>query len=319
LKQSAQRLQFMLDSVPDIAWSAAPGPEFDFFNARFGQITGESAPADIDGWRAVIHPEDFDATLSKFSAALASPELFEDEWRLKQADGSYRYVLSRAIPSTNDPETARWFGTLTDIHDSRRIREERELLAGELAHRIKNIFSVVIGLININARGNTEREAFAELLSSSIRALSRAQEFALQMDRVAAEDLRGLLKVLMAPYGVEGESPVQILGDQVPFGPRAATPLALVFHELATNSAKYGALSTPGGTVAIAVSQNEGSAFITWHEAGGPEAKAPDKQGFGSRLITLAITHQLGGSIEHTWHREGLRTAITLPLDQLAS
>jgi len=317
LALSAARLQFMLDSVPDIAWSAAPGPVFDFFNARFEAVTGTQPPKDVMGWANHIHPEDYGPSAEKFQTALATASMFEDEWRLKQADGSYRWVLSRAVPSSDRPETARWFGTLTDIHESHRVREEREMLAGELAHRIKNIFTVVIGLVSLNARGNASHEAFAAILSENIRALSRAQEYALQMDRIAADDLAGLLEMLMAPYRVRGTKSVLISGDPVEFGPRAATPLALIFHELATNSAKYGALSVCDGTVSIQIERQADQAIITWHEEGGPEAKAPEAEGFGSRLVTFAISRQLSGDITHSWEPQGLRSVITLPLDQL--
>ncbi len=317
LRMSAQRLQFMLDSVPDIAWSAAPGPVFDFFNARFGETTGAPAPQTIDGWREVIHPDDYDASEARFREALLAPRLFEDEWRLKQADGSYRWVLSRAVPSSEDRTSARWFGTLTDIDESRRVREEREMLAGELAHRIKNIFSVVIGLISLNARGDASREAFAEILADSIRALSRAQEYALELDRIAADDLASLIEMLMEPYRVQGAKSVRIAGDAVEFGPRAATPLALVFHELATNSAKYGALSVSGGTVTIEIERQQDQALIVWRERGGPAATAPQSKGFGSRLVTFAISRQLAGEMIHHWEREGLRTVIMLPLEHL--
>ena len=229
LRDSAARLQFMLDSVPDIAWSAAPGPEFDYFNARFTEITGLPPCKSVEDWREVIHPDDFEASLAKFRDAIATATLFEDEWRLRRADGSYIYVLSRAVPSTDDPKTARWFGTLTDIDASYRMSQERELLAGELAHRIKNIFPVITSLVTLHARGDTTLKTFAKTLSENIRALSRAQDFALSIDKCTEDDLKGLLRVLMAPYGVPGSNAVSIVGDSVATGARAATPLALVF------------------------------------------------------------------------------------------
>lgn len=317
IRSSAERLQFMIDSVPDIAWSAGPMAQFDYVNARWRKITGLPPPRHVEDWRAVIHPEEFERTSAKFIDAVQRAVPFEDEWQMRQADGSYRWVLSRAVPSTDDPETARWFGTLTDIDDARRALEERELLAGELAHRIKNVFSVIIGLTSLHARGNAVHEAFAHALSENIRALARAQDFALQMDSVRAEDLKDLLEVLMAPYGAPGSSAVSITGDAVSFGARAATPLALVFHEMATNSAKYGALSRIDGTVVISVSQGENDATITWQEAGGPSTQPPKSEGFGSRLMTMAITHQLGGSMEQEWNPEGLSATIRVPLARL--
>lgn len=319
IQQSADRLRFVIDSVPDIAWSAAPGPQFDYFNARFAEFTGLPPRKNIDDWREVIHPDDFDATLVKFSHALETATAFEDEWRLRRADGSYRYVLSRALPSSDDPATARWFGTLTDIDDAYRMSQERDLLAGELAHRIKNIFSVIIGLVSLHSQGNKTHKAFGEMLAENIRALSRAQDFALRIGQPAEKNLQDLLSVLMAPYGVPGSEAVEISGDDVQAGRRAATPLALVFHELATNSAKYGALSVADGRLAIAVECAEDRVTITWTESGGPHTSPPAATGFGSRLMQMSVTNQLGGTIDHDWRDTGLQVVINLPRDQLAT
>ena len=315
---SAQRLQFMLDSVPDIAWSATAGGRFDYFNARFSKVTGASPPTSIEDWRRVFHPDDYEASLTKFTEALKRCEPFEDEWRMRVADGSYRWVLSRAVPSSTDPATARWFGTLTDIDDAHRLSEDREVLAGELAHRIKNIFSVVTGLINLHARSDPGVQGFAQLLTDNLRALARAQEFALRMDGEAEERLLDLLGVLMAPYGVVGAGAVAITGEDVEVGARAATPLALVFHELATNSAKYGALSAAEGRLAIHVWVEADKVNIAWHESGGPDTAAPRQEGFGSRLVDMSVRHQLGGQIDQQWHVRGLEVLITLPRERLA-
>ena len=317
LEVSNDRLQFVLDSMPDIAWSALPDIGFDYFNARFTEVTGLSPPKSIDDWREVIHPDDYDASVAKFQAALDTAVVFEDEWRLRVADGSYRYVLSRAVPSSTDPETARWFGTITDIDDSYRVSQERELLAGELAHRIKNIFSVITGLVTLHTRGDATLDIFAKVLTDNIRALSRAQEFALRIDTHSEDQLQGLLHVLMAPYGIPGQSAVSITGDDVTIGPKSATPLALIYHELATNSAKYGALSVSEGRIAIEVSRGKDAVTIRWHESDGPSTTAPVDNGFGSRLVTMAVENQLGGTIEQDWHKEGLETIITVPLDRL--
>ncbi|QFT76606.1 sensor histidine kinase [Erythrobacter sp. THAF29] len=318
LALSAQRVQFVLDSVPDIAWSAAPGGTFDYFNARWSIVTGLEPPKTVDDWRQVIHPEDYDASLEKFTAAVEKAELFEDEWRMRQADGSYRWVLSRAVPSTHDPETARWYGTLTDIDDAYRISQERELLAGELAHRIKNIFTVIIGLIALHSRGDKTMKVFGDMLADNIRALARAQEFALQIGNQSEDRLDRLLSVLMAPYGTAENSRVTIKGDDVPIGKRATTPLALAFHEFATNSAKYGALSEADGKVEIAIEKEGEIVSVTWTEVGGPEVVAPLDSGFGSRLLQMSITGQLGGEIEHDWRRDGLHAVIRVPAERLA-
>jgi len=317
IEATADRLQFVLDSMPDIAWSTGPDGSFEYFNARFEEITATSPPKTVQDWGKVIHPDDYEATAVKFREAFGTAGIFEDEWRLRTADGSYRYVLSRAVPSSGDPKTARWFGTLTDIDDSYRLSQEREMLAGELAHRIKNIFSVITGLVTLHARGDATLGIFAKTLTDNIRALSRAQEFALRIDTHSEDELQGLLNVLMAPYGVPGHNAVTITGDDVGTGAKSATPLALIFHELATNSAKYGALSVANGNVSIDIEHGEQTVTIRWREIGGPSTKAPEANGFGSRLVRMAVENQLGGTISQEWRPEGLCARIEVPLERL--
>lgn len=318
IAETTDNLQFVLDSMPDIAWSAGPDGDFRYFNARFTEITGETPPRTVEEWGKVIHPDDYVTTADKFREAVSSASVFEDEWRLRTADGSYRYVLSRAVPSSDEPRTTSWFGTLTDIDDSYRLSQEREMLAGELAHRIKNIFSVITGLVTLHARGDATLGIFAKTLTDNIRALSRAQEFALRIDTHSEDELQGLLNVLMAPYGIPGHSAVSVTGDDVQVGPKSATPLALIFHELATNSAKYGALSNAEGTVAVNVACDDQHVTIHWRETGGPDTRAPEGQGFGSRLVRMAVENQLGGTIVQDWKPEGLSITIEVPRERLS-
>lgn len=318
LRQTAEQLQTMLDNVPDIAWSSESSGQFSHFNARFKEVTGSEPPRVTEDWRKFIHPDDFDATLVKFSHALEHATPFEDEWRLRLKDGSYRWVLSRALPFGDDPADARWFGTLTDIDAAHQIAEERDLLAGELAHRIKNIFSVVGGLVSLHSREQTDVQEYSRALSQSILALSRAQEFALRAEEGVGSDLKQLLVILTEPYGVPGRQAISVTGAEVNFGRKAATPLALVFHELATNSAKYGALSVAEGRIVIETEDLGENVRITWREKSGPRTIEPEQQGFGSRLMSMAIQSQLAGSMAREWRDDGLNVTITLPTERLA-
>jgi two-component sensor histidine kinase len=227
-------------------------------------------------------------------------------------------MLVRGVP-IRDAEGAveRWFGTVTDIDDGHRLSEDRELLANELAHRIKNIFAVITGLISLRARGDEKLLAFGDDLNATIQALSRAQGFVHPLSGAGAE-LLGLLKEMMAPYSYNDGASVSITGDPVCFGAKSATPLALVFHELATNATKYGALSRDTGRVEINVTQADKDVVITWRETGGPQVSPPDKAGFGSRLISRAIKNQMSGKLDQTWDKNGLIVTISLPLELIA-
>jgi two-component sensor histidine kinase len=122
----------------------------------------------------------------------------------------------------------------------------------------------------------------------------------------------------MQPYRADGEGRLAFHGDDAEIDDGAATPLALLFHELGTNAAKYGALSTPGGRVDITGHPNGERYHLTWKEHGGPAIGGDaELSGFGSRLIALSIEGQLRGRMERIWEPDGLRVEIDLPTDAL--
>ena len=317
VRRSEERLRSIIDSVPGVAWSADANGTFDYFNARWRETTGADEPATTQEWAAFIHPDDNDATQERFRQAVENGDPFEDEWRLKQADGTWRWVLSRAIPTELGKSRTRWFGTLTDIDEQHRRSEERELLSQELAHRIKNIFAVFSGLVSLRTRGKPELQDFAAELSEAVRALGRAQDFVRPLTDKKGDELVGLIEVLLAPY--RGGGTVTVEGDPVPIGQRSATPLALTFHELATNAAKYGALACTDGALAVSVERDGDCVVVRWREQC-PQAPDPvdlESGGFGSRLLRMTVEGQLEGSMEHDWREEGLAVTLRIPAESL--
>lgn len=313
--ESARAMREIADMVPGVVWSADQHGTFDYFNSRWEKATGVPPPGELDEWRGLVHPDDADKTLLAWQRSFTSGKPFESEYRLKQADGTWRWTLARALPLHDARgQVARWYGTLTDIDEGHRRSEGRELLARELSHRIKNIFAVVAGLVALRARRRPEAGDFARELIDTIQALGRAHDFVRPMEGVKGDSLLGLLKELMAPY-VDGAGRVEIVGDDCVIGPRAATPLALTFHELATNSAKYGALSEVDGSVSIAITcaSADKSAAVRWRERGGPSAQQPAQDGFGSRLLQSSIEGQLGGKLERRFTEDGLEVDLLIP------
>ena len=310
-----EQLLRMIDGVPQIAWSVEASGRFDYVNSRWKEVTGAEPPETADGWRPFIHPEDVDQTIDNWAKALAADEAFESEFRLRKADGSWSWVLAQASPVARaDGEQQRWFGTLTDIDEVHQAIEARDLLAGELSHRIKNIFAVVIRLARLKAANAPEHKAFAEDMADTLYALSRAHEFVRPSGGSGAERLQGLLAALFAPYRDRlGQPRVTISGTDSEVVARAATPLALVFHELATNSAKYGALSNAQGTVDLTITDSGDDLMLEWRERGGPPLTgAPSTSGFGSRLIEMSVTGQLQGKWERRFEPEGLIAQLTV-------
>jgi len=325
LQRMNSAFRILTDAMPQMVWSTLPDGYHDYYNARWYEFTGVPAGStDGEGWNDMFHPDDQDHAWSIWRHSLATGEPYEVNYRLRHHSGEYRWTLGRALPLRNAKgEIVRWIGTCTDIHQSKMIAEENEVLSRELSHRIKNIFAVINGLIGMSARQNPELRPMASELQDRIAALGRAHEFARphseQSRPVTIESsLSGLLTEILAAYPALGEGRLTIRGDDPEIDDRSATPIALVFHELATNSAKYGALSSVTGSVAIQVAQDDDMVSISWIETDGPVvAEAPKATGFGTRLVQLAITQQLAGSIERHWLPQGLRVDMRVSAGRL--
>ena len=322
LAQSEARFRAIADSMPQMVWSTLPDGFHDYYNARWYEFTGVPAGSTEGvGWNGVFHPEDQDRAWALWRHSLETGDPYEIEYRMRRHDGIYRWTLGRAMPIRNEGgEIVRWFGTCTDIDDLKRMEQSKELLSQELSHRIKNIFAVVSALIALSARQFPEARPFAGALRTRINALARAHEFVrphseVSRPTVGAMTLHAFLTDLFKPYTApDGRSRVVLSGDDASFDDQAATSVALLFHELATNAAKYGALSRDEGRVML-TTRRQGDRFIlVWEERGGPRvAGAPDRTGFGTSLATLSVEGQLGGRLERIWAAEGLRVTADLP------
>ena len=321
LKSSEDQLSALADSIPDIAWSTDKKGEINFFNRRWYEFTGLDPAGALSNAAAfkAFHPDDAAAYSAAWDASYEAGEPFEQEFRVRRADGTWRWMLSRGVPLFDSAgKASQWFGTLTDIDDGHRLSESRDLLARELSHRIKNIFAVISGLVVLRARNRPELTEFAAELGEAIRALGRAHDFVRPLKSEKGSELRGLLSVLMAPYGIGEGKQVSVSGVTVKLGKRAATPLALIFHELATNSAKYGALSREEGQVTIDLAERGDTILIDWDESGAPGAKPPEKDGFGSQLLDMSVRSQLDGSMDREWNDDGLKVRLLIPAKSLA-
>ncbi len=325
LRESSARIDVLLDLMPQMIWSTLPDGFHDYYNQRWYEFTGvPQGSTDGEGWAGMFHPGDQDRAWERWRRCLATGEPYEVEYRLRHHSGDYRWVLGRAQPVRDDEQRiTRWIGTCTDIHDAKADAEQNAILSRELSHRIKNIFAVVNGLIGQSARSYPESKPFAALLQQRVNALGQAHEFV----RPHSEDSRPnvpdasvqtMLARLFAAYPAFAEGRFTLSGDDVPIDDRGATPIALVFHELATNAAKYGGLSTNDGHVAVTVVRDSDNLIIDWLESGGPEVTSPPQtRGFGSRLVEMSIAGQLGGTIEQNWRPEGLHARVTVAASRL--
>lgn len=218
--------------------------------------------------------------------------------------------------------------TRNEVLDQLRyLATEREIVANELDHRINNLFALVNGLVTLSVHDNPEMKPLADILRKRLVALHHAHGFIRAgnpSNRMAGgfTSLKGLIDALLRPYeeGTNKDNHVVIDGDEALVDSGIVTPLALVFHELATNSAKYGALSDPDGTLKIHISRNIDDLRIEWTERASVIAgySHTAKGGFGSKLLDLTIKSQLQGDYSRTWPDDGMDIEIILP-DRLFS
>lgn len=318
---SERRFRTLADTMPQMVWSTQADGFHDYYNARWYDFTGVP-PGSTDGtaWNDMFHPDDRDRARTVWQHSLDTGEPYQIEYRLRRADGTYRWTLGRALPMHDaGGAIVRWFGTCTDVHEQKLASEEREVVAQELSHRIKNIFAVIAGLIAFAARNTPGFGTVADDLRQRVTALGRAHDFvrphSAQSRPIAAPaSLHGLLDALFLPYQpATGARRVAVRGDDVAIDDRSATPIALLFHELATNATKYGALSNDAGTIEVTVGADGDRILLGWHERGGPPVTEPTTTGFGTQLIDLSAVRQLGGTVTKYWHQDGLAVKIAIP------
>jgi PAS domain S-box-containing protein len=321
LEDSELRFRTLADTMPQMVWSTLPDGYHDYYNARWYEFTGvPDGSTDGEGWAGMFHADDQPHAWALWRRSLATGEPYRVEYRLRHRTGIYRWVLGLALPIRDaGGRITRWFGTCTDIHEQKLAQEQREIISQELSHRIKNIFAVIAGLIAFAAKARPEFADIATDLRQRITALGRAHDFvrphSAESRPMAAQDsLHGLLAELFAAYG---EGRIAVAGVDVAVDDRSATPLALLFHELATNAVKYGALST-GGRVQLDVAREADALVLTWQELGGPAVAAPaGGHGFGTQLIELSAVRQLGGEVTRDWRPDGLVATIRVPATAL--
>ena len=326
LANSLDHWKTILNTMPQMVWSTLPDGFHDFYNDRWYEYTGMPAGStDGEGWAGMFHVDDQERAWARWRHSLATGDVYEIDYRLRHVSGEYRWTLGRALPIRGaDGRIERWFGTCTDIHQLKESEASRELISQELAHRIQNIFAVVSSLINSSARGVPEARAFAEAVNARIYALGQAHRY-VKIDggaktlREQHRTLHGLIQSLMEPYQGNAKScQITIEGCDAAIDLKAATALALILHELATNSIKYGALANEGAALRISCASADGEFRIVWHESGGPEVTAsPERMGFGSRLISTMMA-QLRGTFDRSWDRGGLTATIAFPEASLA-
>ncbi|PYE85671.1 HWE histidine kinase domain-containing protein [Pseudoroseicyclus aestuarii] len=196
---------------------------------------------------------------------------------------------------------------------ARRAQEQQELLIAELNHRVRNILNLIRGLVSQGRGGATSIEAYHRVLDDRIHALALAHDQLTQTD-YSWISIRELIANEIGAFLSQKGDRLKIEGDAVEVSPSAFTTLALVIHELVTNSAKYGALSDSSGWVAVTIAQQgDGAVMLRWVEHDGPPVRAPQRRGFGTTIIERSIPFELKGTAQVSYKVSGLEAEFRLP------
>ena len=201
---------------------------------------------------------------------------------------------------------------------------EQHTLAREMNHRVQNVFAMTHGMVRATARKATSANEMEALLSGRLHALAKAhalvrRDLVNELSGSESADLASLIRAIVLPHDMDGaERKITIEGPPLRSSSRSSTRLALVLHELTTNAVKYGALSRPGGKVAINWRSQDAKLILSWQEHGGPPIIAPPQtKGFGSALVHSTIVSQGAGEVEYEWRSHGLAVTISMPLSAL--
>lgn len=267
---------------------------------------------------AQIHPADRDRVRAAFSATRALVGPYEIDFRIMIGD-ELKWISARGQGDDAGMVRRIMFGIFLDVTGRKQAEESRELLAGEMSHRVKNLLAIASGLTAITSRSTTTTNDMARELTLRLTALGRAHDLVRPVagqTEVASALLGDLLTVLLAPYDDLGafSGRIRVSVPRMRVGEASTAVLAMIVHELATNSLKYGALSVDTGFVDLSCSAHDKVVTVVWTESGGPKVKPPTgPAGYGTKLVERSVTGHLRGSIHYDWAEDGL--VVTLKLN----
>jgi PAS domain S-box-containing protein len=308
----------LLGTAADVAQFGAH--QYDAVNDRVYRSTQirQILGAEIDDERdleaafAFVHAEDREHVRWRKRQILKAEDQYQLTYRIRRPDGEVRWVMDRGqVERDSTGKALRVIGVLVDITDLKASEQRQRLLFDELNHRVKNTLAIVQSLALQTLRSSPDPQAFGKAFGERLQSLSRAHDLLAQSAWQGAP-LGRLIEAILEPFGAQGGGEgrrIEVTGTAVDLPANVTITLALMLNELATNAAKYGALSVGAGKVAISWTvQANGKALaveLVWREQDGPPIAAPQHRGFGSRLLA-ASAHQIQGALDMEFAAAGL-------------
>jgi PAS domain S-box-containing protein len=237
---------------------------------------------------------------------------YQTEFQVRRPDGAVRRCFGTAAPTFDDKgRVIRVSGVTIDITERKEAEVRQDLLAREVDHRARNALAIVQSIVRLTRANSVE--GYVAAVEGRIKALGRAHAL-LSDARWHSADLGALVAEELAPYRVSGGDKVQVSGPDVALPPHMAQGLALALHELATNAAKHGALSSLLGKLSLNWQLRPDYLVLQWTETGGPAVSPPSTRSFGLKVIRTSIENQLNGKAIFEWSPPGMQCTLAIPL-----
>jgi PAS domain S-box-containing protein len=296
------------------------------FSPGFAAIYGlpeDTVEISVGHWCSLVHPDDLPEFLDHRQQLFAERRgEHHAEFRIVRPCRTIRWIEGRSFVEYDQAGCAkRLVGVDIDITERKRAEDARKTLNAELDHRVKNALATVTAVISHTEQGSRSVADFAAALEGRIRSMAATHEL-LSSRHWQELSLIELIRRELAPYAASKNT--EISGPTVLLKPEAGQALAMVLHELATNAAKYGALSTNEGRVLIRWDRRLNgrplsNLVLEWREVGGPLVDAPGKSSYGTDTIHDLIPYEFGGTVDLVFAPEGLRCRLELPPDWLTN
>ena len=316
LRESEQRLRWLasiVESSHDAIVSKTLDGIITSWNGGAERVFGYSASEAIGQPITIVIPEDRQSEEREILTRIRRGERIDHFETIRQRKNGSLIVVSLTVSPVKDAN-GKVVGASKIARDITEQRKNRELivtLAREAEHRSKNLLANAMATVNLSQSNSPE--GLKQIIAGRIQALSNVCSLFAATRWIGAE-LSAIATQELAPYSEKNGKRTLMDGPQTLLAPDAAQAVAIALHELATNAAKYGALSAPNGQIRLTWSHAaDGRLRLRWMETGGPVAQKPTRKGLGSRIIEQMIVQQRG-EVRFDWGKDGLVCEITLPV-----
>ena len=317
LRRSEERRSIALSAGDMGSWEvdiASGHVEWDDGPYRIFGVDRAAFEPTVERIEAMVHPDDREK-IAVDAIVAAGDGRFQVEFRIIRPSGEVRWCFGAGVVTRGSDGTAmRMNGVTVDITERKRAEERQLVLAREVDHRAKNMLAVVLSVLRLTKAKSTPE--FISTVEGRIHALAATHNL-LSATRWQGANLNQIVDEELAPYRTDHRRRIESGGPPAMLLPATAQAVALAVHELATNAAKYGALSTENGHLSLVWTIDDQALVVDWTETGGPPAVEPKSLGFGLSIVRSSIEAQFRGGVFYDWRPDGLHCRLSIPRAQI--